>query len=85
MINHLSAHVIWCKLIHILIQDIQLFGTSVLLKQLAGHLALCGQDDAVGCEDAEGGAGVRDGFQCILDLVEPALGGENGRAAVVPA
>lgn len=62
-----------------LIEDVQLLGGGVLLQQLAGDLALGGQHDTVLCEDTESCAGMRNGFEGIFDLVQAALGREDGR------
>jgi hypothetical protein len=61
-----------------LIENVQLLSGRVLLQQLARDLALGGEDNAVAGEDAEGSSGVGDGLKRILDLVEAALGGEDG-------
>lgn len=61
-----------------LVEDVQLLGGCVLLQQLRRHLALCRKDDAVFGQNANGGSGVGDGFQGILDLVEATLRGEDG-------
>lgn len=62
----------------ILIQNVQLLGGGVLFQQLGCHAALGGQDDAILGQDANGCAGVRNGLEGILDLVETAFGGEDG-------
>ena len=62
-----------------LVQGVELLGRRVLLQELAGDLALGGEDDAVGGQDAQGGAGVGDGLEGIFDLVQTALGREDGR------
>lgn len=61
-----------------LVQNVELLGRGILLKQLRRHLALSGQDDAILGEDADGCAGVGDGLEGIFDLVEAAFGGEDG-------
>jgi hypothetical protein len=61
-----------------LIENVQLLGGRVLLQQLARDLALGGEDNAVAGEDTEGSTGVGDGLERILNLVEAALGGEDG-------
>jgi hypothetical protein len=63
----------------VLVERVELLGRRVLLEQLGGDLALGGEHDAVAREDAERGAGVRDGLERVLDLVQPALGREDGR------
>ena len=45
---------------------------------------LAGHDDAVLGQDADAGAGVVDGLDGILDLVEPTLGAEGCGGCVVP-
>jgi hypothetical protein len=63
---------------HVLVQDVELLCRCVLLQQLGCDLALGGEDDAVLGEDTDGGTGMGDGFQGILDLVETTFGGEDG-------
>lgn len=63
----------------ILVQDVQLLSGGVLLEQLGGDSALGGQDDAVLGQNANGGAGMGDGFEGVLDLVETTFGREDGR------
>lgn len=62
----------------LLVQCVQLLGGCVLLQQLARHLAFCGKDDAIAGEDSYCGAGERDGFQGIFDLVQASLRREDG-------
>jgi len=62
----------------VLVEDVELLGRCVLLQELGCDLALSGQDDAVLGQDADGGAGVRDGFESIFDLVQATLGREDG-------
>ncbi len=70
---------------HVVVEDVDLLGGGVLVQQLGGHLALGGQDDAVGGQDADDGACLGDGLQRILDLVESALGREGDDLGVVSA
>jgi hypothetical protein len=63
----------------VLVEGVQLLGGGVLLEQLGCDLALGGEHDAVAREDAEGGAGVGDGLERVLDLVQPAFRREDGR------
>jgi hypothetical protein len=42
-----------------------------------------GEDDAVATAEAEGGAGVFDGFGGVFDLEDAAVGGEGGGGEVV--
>lgn len=62
----------------ILVQDVQLLGGGVLLEQLGGDTALGGQDDAILGQNANGGAGMGNGLEGVLDLVETTFGGEDG-------
>lgn len=66
-----------------LVQDIHLLGARVLFEQLARHLPLRHQRNAVLRHDPDGRAGVVDRLQRVFNLVESPLGGENRRSAVV--
>jgi hypothetical protein len=62
-----------------LVQDVQLLGRCILLQQLASDLPLCGENNAILCQDTERCSGVRDSLEGIFDLVEATLWGEDGR------
>lgn len=61
-----------------LVENVELLGRRVLLEQLRRHLALSSQDDAVLGQYSDGGSGMGDGFQGVLDLVETAFWREDG-------
>lgn len=61
----------------VLIEDVKLLGGGVLLQQLGGHPALCGQDDSILGQNADCGTSVGDGLKSILDLVKATLWGED--------
>lgn len=61
-----------------LVEDVELLGARVLFQQLAGDLALSGEDNSILCQHAERGSGMRDSLERVFDLVETALGGEDG-------
>lgn len=63
----------------VLVENVELLGGGVLFQQLGGYPALCGQDDSILGQDADGGTGVRDGFKSVLDLVETSFWGEDSR------
>lgn len=70
---------------HVVVEDVELLGRRVLLEELGGDFALGGEDDAVLGEDTDGGAGVGDGLEGVLDLVQPALWREDGSSGIVAA
>lgn len=57
---------------------VRLLGGASLHEQLGGHLALGREHDAVRAAQADARAGVGDGLDGVLDLVQAALGGEGG-------
>lgn len=61
-----------------LIQGVQLLGGCVLFEQLAGDLALSGQDNAILGQYTQSSTSVRDGLKSVFDLIETALGREDG-------
>lgn len=61
-----------------LVENVELLGRRVLLEQLRRHLALGSQDDAILGQDSNGGSGMGDGLQGVLDLVETAFWREDG-------
>lgn len=63
----------------VLIENVKLLGGCVLLQQLGSDSSLCGQDDAILGQDADGSTGVRNGLKSVLDLVETAFRGEDSR------
>jgi hypothetical protein len=63
----------------VLVQDVELFRGSVLLQELARHLALGRQHDAVRRQYAQRSSGVRYRFQGILNLVQATFRREDGR------
>lgn len=52
-------------------------------QQLGGYDLLDGEDDAVLGANADGGASILDGLDCIFDLEVSAVGGEDGVEQVV--
>lgn len=61
----------------VLIEDVKLLGGGVLLQQLGGHPALCGQYDSILGQDADCGTSVGDGLKSILDLIKTTFRGED--------
>lgn len=64
--------------IGVLIDRVKLLGGGILFQQLAGHLPLRRKDNSILGKNTEGGTGMGDGFQRILDLIQATLGGEDG-------
>jgi hypothetical protein len=61
-----------------LVDGVELLGRGVLFEELGSDLALSCQNDSVLGQDTDGRASVRDGLEGIFDLIETALGREDG-------
>lgn len=54
----------------LLVQNIELFCRCVLLQKLAGHFPLGSKNNAILCQYPKGRSSMRDGFECIFNLVK---------------
>ena len=69
----------------VLVEDVELLGRAILFQEFAGDFFLCGEDNAICCEDTDCSACVGDCFHCIFDLVETAFGTEDCCSVVIPS
>ena len=68
-----------------LIEGVDLLGDLAFLEEEGGLVLFGDEDDSLAGDDADGGAGLVDGLDGVLELLEAAVGRESGGLGVVPS